>query len=272
MREIMPQDVVHKPRRWELLRAGFSNWPVPALLAFINYRSNRVWPGRLTAVGDLRCDLRARSGTRLVARVRDVNAPAEVFGRNEYDHAGIDWSGVEYVLDLGGHVGSFTLWAAARTRARFFTVEPNPAVFELLRRNVARAGLDDRVELRQAAIGDAPGRSWLELDADSASSRLRGREPMDGGLEVEVITLEQAIAGAAFPRVDVVKMDIEGAEYGALASAESALLGSVRHWIVECHPGHDGTAASVARRLADAGLRPSVSPKPDQLALVTASR
>src|SRR5215467_7398948 len=115
-------------------------------------------------------------------------------------------------------------------------------------------------------------RSWLELDADSASSRLRGREPTDGGLEVEVITLEQAIAEAAFPRVDVVKMDIEGAEYGALASAESALLGSVRHWIVECHPGHDGTAASVARRLADAGLRPSVSPKPDQLALVTASR
>src|SRR5215469_6243240 len=170
MQAIMPEHAVRKPRRWELLRAGFSNWRVPAVLAFIDYRSNQVWPGRLTAVGDMRCYLHSRSGTRLVARVRDVNAPAEVFGRDEYDHAGIDWPNVDYVLDLGGHVGSFTLWAAARTRARFFTVEPNPAVFELLRRNVARAGLDHRVELRQAAIGDAPGRSWLELDADSASS------------------------------------------------------------------------------------------------------
>src|SRR3982074_1460787 len=92
MQPMMHDDAVRKPRRWELLRAGFSNWPLPAVLAFIDYRSSRVWPGRLTAVGDMRCDLHARSGTRLVARVRDVNAPAEVFGRNEYDGAGIDWS------------------------------------------------------------------------------------------------------------------------------------------------------------------------------------
>src|SRR5215472_2542800 len=166
MQAIMPEHAVRKPRRWELLRAGFSNWRIPAVLAFIDYRSNQVWPGRLTAVGDMRCDLHARSGTRLVARVRDVNAPAEVFGRDEYDQAGIDWSNVEFVLDLGGHVGSFTLWAAARTPARFLTVEPNPAVHELLSANVARAGLGDRVTLRQAAVGAEPGRSWFELDMD----------------------------------------------------------------------------------------------------------
>jgi FkbM family methyltransferase len=274
MQAIMQEHAVRRPRRWELLRAGFSNWQVPAVLAFIDYRSNQVWPGRLTAVGDMRCDLRARSGgTRLVARVRDVNAPAEVFGRNEYDQAGIDWSAVEYVLDLGGHVGSFTLWAAARTRARFFAVEPNPFVYELLRGNVRRAGLDDRVTLRQAAVGDAPGRSWFELDKDSAASRLRGNQPDGSGLEVEVITLEQAVAGSGFPRIDVVKMDIEGAEYGVLASADGALLGSVRHWIVECHPGYaEGSPTSVAERLSEAGLTPSVAAKPDQLALVTASR
>jgi FkbM family methyltransferase len=272
MQAIMQEHAVHKPRRWQLLRAGFSNWHVPAVLAFIDYRSNQVWPGRLTAVGDMRCDLHARSGARLVARVRDVNAPAEVFGRNEYDQAGIDWASIEYVLDLGGHVGSFTLWAAARTRARFFAVEPNPAVYELLRANVTRAGLDDRVTLRQAAVGDAPGRSWFELDMDSASSRLRGSQPNGGGLEVEVITLEQAVAESGFPRIDVVKMDIEGAEYPVLASADGALLGSVRHWIVECHPGYEEGAAAVAGRLAGAGLTPSVAAKPDELALVTASR
>ena len=269
----MPEHAVRKPRRWELLRAGFTNWRIPAVLAFIDYRSNQVWPGRLTAVGDVRCDLHARTGTRLVARVRDVNAPAEVFGRDEYDQAGIDWPNVEFVLDLGGHVGSFTLWAAARTHARFFTVEPNPAVHELLRANVTRAGLDDRVTLRQAAIAGESGRSWLELDTDSAASRLRAG-PTDGprGLEVEVIMLEQAVAESGFPRIDVVKMDIEGAEYSALARSDAALLGSVRHWIVECHPGHEGTAASVESRLAEAGLTPISAAKPDGLALVTASR
>ena len=268
----MPEAPVRKPRRWELLRAGFSNWRLPAVLAFIDYRSNQVWPGRLTAVGDLRCRLHARSGTRLMARVRDVNAPAEVFGRDEYLHAGVPWQEVEFVLDLGGHVGSFTLWAAARSRARFFTLEPNPAVFELLVRNVEAAGLGGRVQLRRAAVGADPGRRWLELDPDSAASRLRAAPAAGAGVEVEAITLGQALSDCTFPRVDVVKMDIEGAEYAALAGAGTEVLRAASHWIVECHPGDDGDASSVAGLFRLAGLRATVAQKPDGLALVTASR
>ncbi|HXM54690.1 MAG TPA: FkbM family methyltransferase [Candidatus Dormibacteraeota bacterium] len=266
---MMPEETVRKPRRWELLRAGFTNWPLPAALAFLDYRSNRLWPGRITAIGNLRCQLRARDGARLVARVRDVNAPAEVFGRDEYGHAGIDWSRVEYVLDLGGHVGSFTLWAAERSPARFFVVEPNPAVFELLERNVRALG--ERVTLKQAAVAGEAGEGWFAQDIDSASSRLTVAEPT-GGLRVRTVSLAQVFAESGFPRVDLVKMDVEGAEYPALRAAEADLLRAARHWVIECHPGADGDADDVAGLFEAAGFETVVAVKPDRLALVTANR
>src|SRR2546430_9346304 len=171
----------------------------------------------------LRCALRTRSGTRLVARVQDLNARAEVFGRSEYALERLDWSSVEFVLDLGGHVGSFTLWAAERSPARFFVVEPNPAVFELLERNVRALG--ERVTLRRAAVAGETGEGWFAQDIDSASSRLTAAEPV-GGLRVATVSLAQVFAESGFPRVDVVKMDVEGAEYPALPRARAELLRS----------------------------------------------
>jgi len=267
----MPNSVIARPRRWELLRSGFSNWPLPAFLAFVDYRTSRLRPGLLAPVSRMRCALRARSGTRLVARVQDLSAPAEVFGRGEYALEELDWGAVEYVLDLGGHVGSFTLWAAERSPARFFVVEPNPAVFELLSQNVGALG--ERVVLKQAAIAGEPGSSWFEQDIDSASSRLRRAEPDGrGGLRVTTVTLAQVLAESGFPRVDVVKMDVEGAEYPALHGAGADLLRSARHWVIECHPGHEGDADGVARLFEEAGFRTDVAAKPDGLALVAAAR
>ncbi|HXM53950.1 MAG TPA: hypothetical protein VOB72_01065, partial [Candidatus Dormibacteraeota bacterium] len=90
----MPNSVITRPRRWQMLRSGFSNWPIPAFLAFVDYRSSRLRPGLLASVSRMRCRLRTRSGTLLVARVQDLNAPAEVFGRSEYALEQLDWSSV----------------------------------------------------------------------------------------------------------------------------------------------------------------------------------
>lgn len=268
----MQSVVVPRPRRWRLLRAGFTNWPLPALLAFVAHRTGRAGSGPLMAVGAVRCQLRARSGSVLTARVQDLGAPAEVFGRGEYDLPGIHWPGVEHVVDLGGHVGSFTVWAAERSRASFYVIEPNPAVFELLARNVERLVACGRVRLRGAALAGRSGRGWLELrQDDSAATRLLP-SPAGAGLEVDTITLDQALRESAFPRVDVVKMDIEGREYEVLGAAGPDLLRSVRHWIVECHPSPEGDAGAVSRLFQQAGYDTSLIAKPDQLRLLVASR
>ncbi len=258
-----------RQRRWRLLRSGFSNWRLPALLAFVDYRTSRIRPGVLAPLSRMRCSLRTRSGTRMVARVQDLNAPAEVFGRDEYAVEDLDLPAVEFALDLGGHVGSFTLWTAERSGARFLVVEPNPSVFELLAENVRPLG--DRVRLVQAAVAAEPGTGWLGLDRDSPSSRMRPGGCADG-LRVRTITLADAMIESGFPRFDLVKMDVEGSEYTVLGAAGRDVLRSGRRWIVECHPGHDGDAAGVQALFETAGFETHVARKPDGLALVTAAR
>lgn len=77
--------------------------------------------------------------------------------------------------------------------------------------------------------------------------------------EVEVITLGEALHLAG-PRVDLVKMDIEGSEEGVLDSTSDDLLRSVDQWCIEFH--HDtvaGTTFSDTRRylarFAELGFR-----------------
>lgn len=53
--------------------------------------------------------------------------------------------------------------------------------------------------------------------------------------DVKVITLADAIAQAPGGKVDLIKMDIEGAERGALDGASDELLRSVPQWCIEFH-------------------------------------
>jgi len=61
------------------------------------------------------------------------------------------------VVDVGAHVGTFTLClAAARPRARIVAVEPFPPSYDALRGNLALHGVDG-VVTEHAAVGATPG-------------------------------------------------------------------------------------------------------------------
>lgn len=261
--------VTKPPRRWRLLRSGFSNWRLPSLLALINHRATAQLGVTVPGLAGVECRLWARSGSTLVARVQDLNAAAEVFGNGEYDLPEIDWTQVNHVLDLGGHVGSFTLWAAQRAPARFVVVEPNPATCELLLRNTQ--ALCGRVMVRQLAVAGRPGRMRLELNDDSASVRaVRDGQATAPG--VAAVTLADVARDSAFPSVDLVKMDIEGEEHNVVRSLTPAEVAQVRYWIVECHPVPGGDVTGLAAVLQAGGHQVRVEPKPDGLALVIAAR
>jgi FkbM family methyltransferase len=218
-------------------------------------------------------ELHARSGTKFVACVRDFDAPAEVFGNNEYAVAGLDWSAARFVLDIGAHIGCFALWLAERSQAHIFCIEPNPDAFERLSRNVGVMRSSGQVALRQSGLAGSPGRLHLILASNSASVRL-GSAPgrgSDGG-EVDVITLGHAIELSGFPSVDIVKMDIEGCEYSVLESLSPAVFGNISGWIIECHPTVSKDGSTAAGLLEAAGYEVVLETKPGGLALLIATR
>jgi len=215
--------------------------------------------------------LKTRQGPALLARLRDVNGPGEVFGLHEYDTPWLDWSRIAYVLDAGAHVGGFTLWAAARSKCRIIALEPNPSTRELLEANVRGQQLDDRVQVKPWALAASRGERHLRAAPDSAATALVD-DSARGDLDVAAVTLADAITSSGFPRIDLLKMDIEGAEHEVFGAISSDTLRLVDFWIVECHPGPGASQEAIAGVLTSAGFEVTTIAKPLGQALLIARR
>jgi FkbM family methyltransferase len=113
--------------------------------------------------------------------------------------------GAERIIDIGANVGLFGIAARRRfPQARIDCYEPNRALEPFLQSHAREAGFEYYME----AVGLTHGKVDLELGADSVLTRSHAS---DSGSVVQ-ISLSEAIARMG-GRVDLVKMDCEGAEW-----------------------------------------------------------
>lgn len=134
------------------------------------------------------------------------------------------WQGLVFpgmtVVDLGAHVGYFTLLACRELaqRGRVYAFEPQPSARELLEKNVAANGYQGIVAVVPKAVSSAAGNATLFTgQTDVAETSLFPRIGVEGStVEVECTTLDAFFESEGWPSIDIMKMDIEGAERAAL--------------------------------------------------------
>jgi FkbM family methyltransferase len=133
-------------------------------------------------------------------------------------------------VDVGANDGYYTLFAAQRVgpSGRVLAVEPSTRERANLERNIARNGLGN-VTVIPVALGAACGTAELRL-AQSAHSghNTFGRFANDGvqaeNVEQVKVRMLDALAGdVALDRIDVIKIDVEGAEASVIAGAREIL-------------------------------------------------
>lgn len=121
-------------------------------------------------------------------------------------------------VDVGANVGLFTLKTAPHA-ARVVAVEPGQEAGDLLVANVALNGFRN-VDLVRKGLADAPGKASLFHnpvgDDPQAFSLVNGGDASEAE-EVEITTLDLLVAELGLPRVDCIKIDVEGAEARVLA-------------------------------------------------------
>lgn len=193
------------------------------------------------------------------------------------------------IIDVGAYIGITTLhMLSARPDARAIAIEPAAATYECLRINCGEYA--PRAVPLRSAVGDAPARRSFtfyprapaqsglyanpQRDARLTRSFLtaQGMEPdvidelLDGLHEprpqtVEVTTVSAVMGELALARVDLLKVDVEGAELDVLAGVASGdwpLIGQV---VMEVHGGPDHRSLVVGR-LAGAGFQVTVDNVP----------
>lgn len=133
------------------------------------------------------------------------------------------------VVDVGAFVGLFSMKAAVFA-GRVVAIEPSVANYRTLEHNITRNRFGN-VELWRAALWSSAGTSFL-IDSGTRSHLSR-----EGGYAVVTTTLEEVVRRVG--RVDLLKMDIEGAEYETLSRSDEHTLNSIDKVAAEVHLNDD---------------------------------
>jgi FkbM family methyltransferase len=142
------------------------------------------------------------------------------------------------LLDVGANIGLIAIAVAERSRAQCIAFEPEPRNAQLLARNVARHGLQQRIELHAIALDAQAGRALLAVSDDNwGDHRLLPelRASSAAGVIVPAARLDDVLAGRTLQRPCVMKLDTQGAEARVLRGAER-VLSQVDALVVEYWP------------------------------------
>lgn len=169
-----------------------------------------------------------------------LGAFREIFVERSLSFPG--WGEPPRVLDLGANIGLSVLWfLREHPAARVTALEPDPALFRVLQRNVLENG-GGRATLQNRAAWHEAGRvRFLSDGADGG--RVVGAGT--GLLEVDAADVRALFDAGPY---DVIKMDIEGAESTVLPALGERLR-RVRFLFVEYHAPAAG-APSLAALIA----------------------
>jgi FkbM family methyltransferase len=137
----------------------------------------------------------------------------------------------EVVLDLGGNIGLTSLWLDSCFRPqKMVVVEPFPENARLARKNLAQSA--GEVVLVEAAAGSSDGFADFSAAVDSN----RGSVSFGTNGKTRVVSMDSLFEEAGIgPRIDLMKVDIEGGE-AELFSKNLEWLDRVQNIIVEFHP------------------------------------
>jgi len=142
---------------------------------------------------------------------------------------------VRTVVDLGANVGFTTLYfAKSFPNARFVCVEPDPHNACVLRRNVSWLG--GRVRVLEGAVSDQAGEALFDSSEYSWGGKLL-QQGHGTGRAVRCFTMDEIIDACDLDAIDVLKVDIEGAEE-QLFRARHEWLSRVKLIVIELHGGY----------------------------------
>lgn len=189
-----------------------------------------------------------RAGSEAEIRFRKLQAPIVIRRRTS------DWGSVannvvreewgqftmdrepSVVIDAGAYIGDTASYFLSRFRgAKVIALEPNPRSFELARRNLS--SYRERCILMPAAL-------WTEDGVVCLSEGELGAQVTETGMSVSAVSMPSILESLDLEMIDILKMDIEGAEYEVLASGAQSWMRRVEWILLETH-GSAGTVETL---------------------------
>jgi FkbM family methyltransferase len=178
-----------------------------------------------TELRNLRVPFTFRPGT------SDVIVLRKVFLESEYD---LPFPiPVRTVVDAGAHIGAATVFYHYHfPDARILAIEPEESNFNLLRENIETI---PGVVAIQAALWPSEEQLWIQDTAVGKWAFQVSTTPSSSGVPVPSITPQKIFEKLHVDQIDILKLDIEGAELDLFASGTGQWLSRIRCLVLELH-------------------------------------
>ena len=155
----------------------------------------------------------------------------QVFIQRQYAPAAEVLTDPGLIVDCGANVGYSALYFLTQfPRVSLVAIEPDPENYALCQKNLA--DYSDRAQILQAAVW--PERARLELQPVRAGDEWGVRVNASPAGELSAVTIDDVMAAAGRANIDLLKVDIEGAER-FLFSGDLRWLERVHTIAIELH-------------------------------------
>lgn len=195
------------------------------------------------------------SGERLNIRpvpTDDLEAAYEIFVADVYrSPLPIEADSVKQIVDLGANVGFSGIYLARRyPKAKIIAFEPHPQHVEKAKYNFQLNGLNQSVELIDAAATDRTGNAFL-TDKGICSKVLS--KQLSGSFSIHLLDVFEYLNGTP---IDILKIDIEGGEFRLIDDTRFRKL-QAKIIILEYHiiPERPDARNWCIKKLAELGYR-----------------
>jgi FkbM family methyltransferase len=204
-----------------------------------------IQPGRVEVLG---WDIEYLCGANLAGQIEATLIRRQNDFVPENDHP--------LILDCGANVGITVLnYKRQFPKARVIAFEADPEIVPILRRNLDRNRVGD-VEVVDAAVWTGNGSASWQMEGIDGSHLGAGDGSTGKTVTVRTIDLRDYLDAS----VDLLKMDIEGAEYEVITHADEKLK-NVKAISLECHVDQKTVISfgGILRTLSELGFKVSVA-------------
>lgn len=189
----------------------------------------------------------------------DIWSVKETFLDRFYERFGFPIQAGWTIIDIGGGLGDFTIYAARRPNTRLFAFEPTPDSFALLQENLRLNQIHNVRAFQEAVWSQA---TTLTIDTSPGrpgqftSHRTAEQAAPQQKIQVPATPFEYLFDRLELTRCDLMKIDCEGAEYEILLTASTQALQRVQRIVMEYHDGvADANHQDLARFLSAQGFQ-----------------
>ena len=139
-------------------------------------------------------------------------------------------------IDVGAHIGYYTMLVHKLVAEKIIAIEPYPRVFRILNRAIEANKLENIITINRAAYNKSNVTLELHLSTKSGLSSIFSSylpKTRGGTASVKTITLDEVVRTLNLDKIDLVKIDVEGAESYVLSGVNQIINGFRPLFLVE---------------------------------------